>query len=303
MRPPPCALPAAPGTPVRGLAAADNSRDFFVTDIPWDSYIVDRVDIQRGPNSILFGLGSPAGMVNASTRNAEFRTSVRRMCASAPTARCAARSISTSRSSRRCSRCGSTVCGATRNTRQEPAFEDNRRYYGTVRFDPQLFADRSFHTSIKAKYENGDIKANRPRTVTPNDNISAWFRPVDNTSLNGGLGKLAVNSAYELGANAAGTNPWLTAGLANQQQPIWFIDGTTNQLYRIYGGYINSGALHNNGTNRGASGSLIGQRYADQFFGVASLPTYATNARLANYQFGQYKPIFDAQSLDLRLLQ
>ncbi|MEI7566481.1 MAG: TonB-dependent receptor plug domain-containing protein, partial [Opitutaceae bacterium] len=38
-------------TRVRGLAAADNLRDFFLTDIPWDSYNVGRVDLQRGPNS------------------------------------------------------------------------------------------------------------------------------------------------------------------------------------------------------------------------------------------------------------
>ena len=44
---------------VRGLASADNTRDFLVTDIPWDSYTAGRIDIQRGPNSILFGLGSP----------------------------------------------------------------------------------------------------------------------------------------------------------------------------------------------------------------------------------------------------
>ncbi|MBN2234005.1 MAG: TonB-dependent receptor, partial [Opitutales bacterium] len=31
-------------TRVRGLAAADNTRDFFVTEIPWDSYVIDRVD-------------------------------------------------------------------------------------------------------------------------------------------------------------------------------------------------------------------------------------------------------------------
>ena len=42
-------------TRVRGLAAADNTRDFFLTSIPWDGYNVDRVDLQRGPNSILFG--------------------------------------------------------------------------------------------------------------------------------------------------------------------------------------------------------------------------------------------------------
>src|SRR5580692_10497343 len=57
---------------IRGLAAADLARDFFVTDIPWDSYNIDRIDIQRGPNAILFGLGSPAGIINASMHNAEF---------------------------------------------------------------------------------------------------------------------------------------------------------------------------------------------------------------------------------------
>ena len=43
---------------MRGLASADSTRDFFVTDIPTDFYNVDRVEIQRGPNSILFGLRS-----------------------------------------------------------------------------------------------------------------------------------------------------------------------------------------------------------------------------------------------------
>ncbi|MBL9201574.1 MAG: TonB-dependent receptor [Opitutaceae bacterium] len=274
---------------VRGLAAADNSRDFFVTDIPWDSYIVDRIDIQRGPNSILFGLGSPAGMVNATTRNAEFRTlgSTDLRFGSYGTARATLDFNQVIIPKVLAIRVDGLW--SDEKFRQEPAFENNRRYYGTVRFDPQLIKRPGFQTSIKAKYENGDIKANRPRTVTPNDNISPWFRPVNNGSQFGGLGKLAINSGYELGANAAGTNPWLTAGLANQQQPIWFIDGATNQLYRIYGGYINSGALNNDGSNRGASGSLIGQRYADQFFGVSSLPAFATNARLPNFQFGQYK--------------
>src|SRR5690554_6708918 len=57
-------------TRVRGLTSADNTRNFFMSDIPWDGYNVDRVDLQRGPNSILFGLGSPAGIINASTKTA-----------------------------------------------------------------------------------------------------------------------------------------------------------------------------------------------------------------------------------------
>lgn len=59
-------------TRVRGLASADNLRDFFLTDIPWDSYNVGRVDLQRGANSVLFGIGSPAGIINSSVNTAAF---------------------------------------------------------------------------------------------------------------------------------------------------------------------------------------------------------------------------------------
>jgi outer membrane receptor protein involved in Fe transport len=52
------------GTRVRGLDTADLTRGFFATNIPMDGYNTSRVDIQRGPNSILFGLGSPAGIIN-----------------------------------------------------------------------------------------------------------------------------------------------------------------------------------------------------------------------------------------------
>src|SRR5690606_7531025 len=62
-------------TRVRGLASADNARDYFLTDIPWDGYNVDRVDLQRGPNSIMFGQGSPAGLINTGTQTAGFKNS------------------------------------------------------------------------------------------------------------------------------------------------------------------------------------------------------------------------------------
>ncbi|MCX6933889.1 MAG: Plug domain-containing protein, partial [Verrucomicrobia bacterium] len=45
-------------TRVRGLSGADLTRDFFPTDIGLDSYNTERVDISRGANAILFGLGS-----------------------------------------------------------------------------------------------------------------------------------------------------------------------------------------------------------------------------------------------------
>ena len=50
-------------TRVRGLGAADQTRDYFLTDSPMDGYNIDRVEVNRGPNAILFGLGSPGGIV------------------------------------------------------------------------------------------------------------------------------------------------------------------------------------------------------------------------------------------------
>ncbi len=275
---------------VRGLASADNTRDYFVTDIPWDGYIVDRVDIQRGPNSILFGLGSPAGIVNATLHNAEFRNKGEVAFRTG--------SYGSTRTSIDLNQqlienvLAIRVDGLLNKEKfeQKQAYSDDKRFYGTLRFDPQLFKDHSWRTSIKAKYENGDIKANRPRITPPKDSITPWFRPVDTTSLNGGMGKLVINNGYEVGAAPGTTSNWLAGdSIANQQQPIWFTDGTTGQLQQIYGGYVNTGALNAAGVKQGTGVNLIGQSYASMFFGVGNLSSYATNQKLPSYQYGQYR--------------
>lgn len=51
---------------VRGLSSASLTRGFFLTDIAFDSYNSDRVEINRGANSLLFGIGAPGGIINNS---------------------------------------------------------------------------------------------------------------------------------------------------------------------------------------------------------------------------------------------
>jgi hypothetical protein len=290
---------------VRGLAAADNARDFFVTDIPWDGYIVDRIDIQRGPNSILFGLGSPAGIINATTRNAEFRNSgeVSARMGSYGTVR-----GSIDINQQIIPKTLALRFDALRNDeryRQKPAFSDDNRLYGAVRYDPQLFKAPGFHTSIKAKYEWGDIKANRPRTITPNDNLSAWFRPVAVTADNpfSGMGKLVANNPYDpwrtdnvvpgdgrgITQNSTGNYNAYVSVPPNAQQPYWLIDGATNQLIRVEGGWINNGARTSTGVIQGAAQGLPGKRTNDNFYGVNGLNGAALNLGLPNAQYGQYR--------------
>lgn len=64
---------------IRGLAA-NTAMDFFPTGIKIDTYNTERIEQSSGPNSILFGFGSPGGLVNVSTKRAQSicdRTSTR----------------------------------------------------------------------------------------------------------------------------------------------------------------------------------------------------------------------------------
>src|SRR5690606_16254479 len=259
----------------------------------------------RGPNSILFGLGSPAGIINAQTRNAELRTfgEVQGRVGSYGSWRA---SLDYNHE---------IVPGVLairvdglwdrEKFQQDEAFEDDERYYAAIRFDPQLFGNRSFHTSIKLKYETGEIDANRPRIVPPNDNLSAWFRPREVSADNpfGGMGREAMNNPYDpwrtdnivagdgrgqIQSATVNYQPYLTAP-PNQQQPFWLMDGATGQLYKAIGGYINVGARNPDGTTRGAAQGLVGKRTGDQFYVVNSLPQAANGLQLPNAQYGQYR--------------
>jgi iron complex outermembrane recepter protein len=67
---------------VRGLPAA-RARNYFTYDFPVDTYNLERLDESRGPNAILFGFGSPGGIVNASTKQAQTGKSAYELMASA----------------------------------------------------------------------------------------------------------------------------------------------------------------------------------------------------------------------------
>jgi iron complex outermembrane recepter protein len=56
---------------IRGLTA-ETARNFFVWSVNGDSYNLERIDISRGPNNILFGLGGQGGVVNSTTKRANF---------------------------------------------------------------------------------------------------------------------------------------------------------------------------------------------------------------------------------------
>ncbi|AOS43597.1 Ferrichrome-iron receptor precursor [Lacunisphaera limnophila] len=163
-------------TRVRGLAAADNTRDYFLSDIPWDGFNVDRVDLQRGPNSILFGQGSPAGIINVGLKQASYRNAneVGFQTDQYGSARVTVdfnRVILKDELAVRL-----MAVNEQEKFQQDPAFEDDKRYMGAVRWEPKFLRKGSARTIVKASFEKGDISSNRPRTLPPLDLITPWFK-------------------------------------------------------------------------------------------------------------------------------
>jgi outer membrane receptor protein involved in Fe transport len=215
-------------TRVRGLTAADNTRNFFLTRTPWDGYNVDRVDISRGANSILFGIGSPAGIVNTNVQGAslfnegKIETKIG--------------SYGTMRGSVNVNRVlldgelAVRVAGLYENEkfRQKPAFDKDERVYAAVRYDPKWAEIGGTKLSIKLNYENGDIEANRPRINPPTDRITPWFTHMNQATFDGSIINSSNRTEYETSYLG---NPSYGALQAT------FGDGTPNPNYQPYAAY------------------------------------------------------------------
>jgi outer membrane receptor protein involved in Fe transport len=162
-------------TRVRGLAAADNTRDYFLSDIPWDGFNVDRVDLQRGPNSILFGQGSPAGIINVGLKQASYRNS-NEVSFQTDQWGSARATVDINRVLLK-DQLAVRILALHENEKfqQDPAYEDDKRYMGAVRWEPKFLRKGGARTIVKASYEKGDINSNRPRTLPPLDLITPWF--------------------------------------------------------------------------------------------------------------------------------
>jgi hypothetical protein len=153
-----------------GVNGADQARDYFTTDIPTDGYNIDRVEINRGPNAMLFGLGAPSGVVNSSLIKAgveKNKTTVEFQNGQFGTRRGVLDHNQVLLKDRLGFRF-STLFGEQRYM-QDPAFDRNQRYFGTLTYKPFK------NTTVKANAEWGRRISNKPQARAPYEFISNWF--------------------------------------------------------------------------------------------------------------------------------
>lgn len=228
-------------TRVRGLDSADNTRNFFLTEIPWDSYNVDRVEIQRGPNSILFGVGSPAGIINHTTIVAQMNGNSGKI-ENEYSAFNSNRIVADYNVEVMPDVFAVRVAGLFNDQkfRQKPAFNQDERLFATGTFQTQILPDSwADKTVVRLSYEKAMVESNYPRMLPPEDGITLWFEDTAGDGVNNliGLGKGVIDMfLYNQGGGGDPTRgPLADSAVLNPR----YIPGTA----AIDGSALNNGGI------------------------------------------------------------
>ncbi len=154
---------------VRGIGPANQAFGNFQTGVPIDPAMVDGLEISRGPNSNIWGLGNGSGTVNAIPSAANLQRQISRLelrtdnLGGFRTVLDLNRPLIRNKLAVR----AMVIHQADEYVRQ-PSFSRTNRYAGMVTYKPF----RS--TTLRAAVEHYDNYARRPNAILPRDGISYW---------------------------------------------------------------------------------------------------------------------------------
>ncbi|MCF3650263.1 TonB-dependent receptor plug domain-containing protein [Synoicihabitans lomoniglobus] len=205
-------------TRVRGLASADLTRDYFITNIPFDTFNTDRIEVQRGANSALYGLGSPGGIVNASTIKADFLGNRGRV-------RFETDQYGTARYSLRHNQMiGDHLAVRVAALSEDKGYEQKQAFLKDNRLFVAATVKLPFGLTARGSAEIGDRHSSNPDYVPPNDGITPWIN----------LGKPIAGDPAEGAAIFRGTGDFFP-GIANSNViHLSSGGGASVGLYRFY---------------------------------------------------------------------
>ncbi len=158
---------------VRGLGSPDAAINNFPTNnrIPFDSYNTQSVEITRGPNSLLFGLGTPAGIVNQTAAQALLNKDTNQIQLRTDQYGSFRSSLAVNRVliPDKLAAYGAFLFN-DQQFQRKPSGDLTRRQYGAITYKP--FSK----TVIRGFAENYRNDANRPNSLTPRDFVTPWFQ-------------------------------------------------------------------------------------------------------------------------------
>ena len=263
---------------VRGLASADLTRDYFPTTMVFDSYNTERVEISRGPNATLFGLGSPGGIINNQLVRPTLKNKNR--------VEFGLGSFGTQRAVADFDRVlipgvfGLRVALLDENAKfqQNYTHEKDRRVFASLHLSP--FKDGT----LRASFERGNIDANRPRTNSPRDTLTKWFQtPFNKVTHSPGtvdfnqINRDIVRAPGEWFAQPAVIYPSNNASAPSQLQMAWYtlvgrpVSATNAAAFQANMVSITTGSQYYPSATAAAQGIKFGSFFMDPEVGDTSI--------------------------------
>jgi outer membrane receptor protein involved in Fe transport len=209
---------------IRGVAAANTARGNFATNsrIPIDTYNVESVEISRGPNSNLFGLGEASGTVNINTAKANLtrETSQLQLRADDWGSKRASLDINRPIIKDKLAVRLSAVYDDRAFTRK-PSYDTTQRQQAAITYQPFK------STTLRGSYESYHQRMRRPNSQTPRDMVSQW-RDSGQPTWDPVTFRYKLNGVYSAPVPAGGENSILPRGLGldttQYTRPSMYID-------------------------------------------------------------------------------
>lgn len=156
---------------VRGLPGGRTAVNFFFADMRFDMFSMTRVDQSRGPNSILFGIGEPGGLINVSTKQALLGNA--RGEAGATVRSWNGRRVDLDYNQPLISKTLALRVAAVDNRKdswRHWEYDRSRRYFGTAKWQVAPAVQ------INVEGETGEVDKSTKRTYTAHDGYTEWLR-------------------------------------------------------------------------------------------------------------------------------
>jgi hypothetical protein len=227
-------------TRMRGLNAANTAVNGFASSLPFDTYNADAIEISRGPNSTVFGLGNTGGGVNVISAQANVTREISNFSTRADSYGGYRATFNINRPLLK-DRLAIRVLGVY----DKKGFERKPSSEVTRRLTVALTARPWKNTSLRASFESYRDYFNRPNSTTPRDGISDWIangRPTYDpiaqvVHFANGTPAIGLTSADALKtvANETARLPY-SIGITDTaltQYPSWYIENGQIQLYEI----------------------------------------------------------------------
>ncbi|MDO8542158.1 MAG: hypothetical protein Q7S40_17100 [Opitutaceae bacterium] len=297
----------------RGLGQSSLMQDLFRTSVRSDVYNTERFTLVSGPNAILFGLGSPAGIAETSLKRAHTTGRVKAELGLRVDSENSVRAtfdlnvpILKDRLAARL-----VVLRGDENRLPAPSSQFDKRIFGTVTFQP--FA----HTLLRVSYEDVDMDAYPAKPIVVRDAITPWLaagKPLfDNSGITPASAATVTNNritaagranvfaryanatfAFPVGQTQGGVvgNPMSWVGTVSTRGPEFSRSAPDNQVGSLLDSTVfpldvnYGGNGQRNLTSAWTTRAILEQNFFDKVFLQAGYNTEKWLERVASAQIG-----------------